>query len=173
MVLAMLSFALVSLAAQSREAQIKAAFVFNFVQFTEWPAESFATTNSPLIIAVSGAPPVEQALKEITHGETMRGHPFEVRPVSSPVQAAQAHILFVASSESARWQEYRNVCDGRPVLTVSDMPGFARRGGMIELFTRENKLRLRANPETARRAHLQLSSRLLRLAEIVESGGEE
>lgn len=154
---------------QPNEAQIKAAIIFNFAQFVEWPTNEVRAPSEPFVIGVVGAQPVAAALEELTQGESVRSRKIEVRAVRTPSQCVDVRILFMSATEVWRWPEFRRALNRRPVLTVSDAPEFARRGGMLELFKKENKFRFRANPAEAKRVELVLSSKLLRLAEIVET----
>jgi hypothetical protein len=99
----------------------------------------------------------------------VRGHPLEVRRVASYEEARACHILYVSRSEEERLPRLFAALEGHPVLTVSDVDAFATRGGIIRFLTVGNKVRLRINPEVGREAGLQISARLLRLAEIARS----
>lgn len=169
MVCVLVGLTVTSARPQPKATAVKAAFIYNFAQFVDWPTSAFAGTNAPLVVGVLNAPSIYQAVLEITRGETVRGHPFEVRLVRTAAEAARTHVLYVPPEEAGVWPACREAVRSRPVLTVGDAAGFAREGGMIELFTRENRVRFRANPAEARKAGLMLSSKLLRLAEIVET----
>ena len=157
-----------SFAAQpALEYDIKAAMVFNFAQFTEWPLEAFATTNAPFVIGILGADPFGRTLDDLVRNEHVHGHPMQVRRLRSLQESTHCHILFVSRSEERNWSRIRGYLDHAPVLTVSDMPDFASRGGMICLLMDQQKVRFRINTEAAGQADLKLSSKLLRLAEIL------
>lgn len=155
-------------AAQTSEYEIKAAFLYHFTQFVEWPEHAFATTNSPLVIGILGANPFGETLEKLVRGEQIRGRPLVVRRFPSALAAREAHILFVSRSEANEWRAIERVLGKRPILTVSEMEGFARAGGMVRFVTRENKVRLQINHQNARSAGLSLSSKLLRVAEVIE-----
>jgi hypothetical protein len=171
-VLLLLFTAISLLAAPPREQDLKAAFIFNFAQFVEWPVKAFPDSDAVFVIGVAGSVPMEEALTELTRGEKVRGHAIEVRKIRNPTEAAQAHILYIGPTESSRWPEFARRVRSSPVLTVSDTDGFCRTGGIIELFNKENKIRFRANPASAKQAELVLSSKLLRLAEIIGGTGD-
>jgi hypothetical protein len=158
--------------AQIRESELKAAFVFNFAQFVGWPTNCFPSTNAPLIIGMLGAPNETfiQILQELTRGEFVGTHPVEIRRFSRVDEALVCHILFISANEDSRLQPILRAVEKRPILSVSDMNEFARRGGMIQLYTSENKVRFAINQTEARNAGLEISSKLLRLAELVETG---
>lgn len=155
--------------AQYSEHEIKAAFLFNFAQFATWPTNTFASTNAPFVIGIYGPNPFQGALEEIVRNERIQGHPLRIQPIASPSDARQAHILYIHPSADRDWPRILREISGRPVLTVSDMNAFARRGGMIQLYTENKRVRLRINRASAEAAGLALSSKLLRVAEVLDS----
>ena len=155
---------------QSREYQLKAAFVFNFAQFTDFPTNAFPSTNSPLVIAVLGENPFGDTLQKLVEGERIAGHPVEVRQCERVSETEGAHVLFLARSAWPSWREVARRVAGKPMLTVCEMETFTREGGMIRLFTAGNKIQFNINPTAAQKAGLNLSSKLLRLATIVREG---
>lgn len=155
----------------AREYQVKAVFLFNFAQFVDWPPGAFAETQSPLVIGILGENPFEGFLDDAVRGEKAHGHDLTVQLFRRVEEITQCHILFISRSESARLDQILAKLRGRPVLVVSDMENFARRGGMIRLLTENNKIRLRVNVEAARAAQLTISSKLLRPAQIVGPDG--
>ncbi|MGV3771346.1 MAG: YfiR family protein [Verrucomicrobiales bacterium] len=153
--------------AQSREYALKAAFLFHFTQFVEWPAEAFAETNSPFVIGIIGADPFGNLLHDIVQNEKVKGRSIVVRRLKSSADSSECHILYLAPSEAANMDKLIKGVAGKPVLTVSDIETFARRGGMIRFITENNKIRFRINNAAAQKAGLTISSKLLRLAELV------
>lgn len=156
-------------AGSNREYDIKAAFVFNFAQFVEWPTNAFNAADGPLIIGVLGVNPFGSSLDEIVRGETVRGRKIVVHyfPANHPIETC--HILFVAQSEASRVSELLVLLRGKPILLVSDINRFSRRGGMITLVTEQNKVSFNINIEAAKAAGLNLSSKLLRVAHLVST----
>ena len=153
------------------EYQVKAVFLFNFSQFVDWPAASFADGRSPLVIGVFGQDPFGGMLDEIVRGETVNGRPLAVRRYESIEQIDDdCHILFVDRSQEEQLDAVLDALKGRSVLTVGDFDGFARGGGIIRFVTVGNKIRLRVNLAAAQEAKLTISSKLLRPAQIVEPG---
>ena len=152
------------------EYQVKAVFLFNFSQFVDWPAASFADGGSPLVIGVFGPDPFGTTLDEIVRGETVNGRPLTVRRYQTIEQIDDCHILFIDRSQGEQLDAVVAALKGRSVLTVGDFEGFARRGGIIRFVTVGNKIRLRVNLAAAQQAKLTISSKLLRPAQIVESG---
>jgi hypothetical protein len=163
------------LAAQSAPApeyRLKAVFLFNFAQFVEWPASAFPEPDSPLVIGVLGEDPFGAYLDETVRGETVNDHPLTVRRYRRVEEIGACHILFVSRAEQGHLGAILDSLKDRSVLTVSDADGFTRRGGMIRFVTEENRIRLRVNLEAARAANLTISSKLLRPAQIVSTGGD-
>lgn len=156
--------------AVTRENQLKAVFLFNFAQFVEWPASAFDGTDSPLVIGVMDGDPIALLLDEVVRGELIQGRPLQVRRYRQVQEVADCHILFINRSESARLEEFTRRLQGGSILTVGDGDRFAERGIMIGFVTERDRIRLRINLGAARASGLQLSSKLLRSAEIVTGG---
>ena len=148
--------------APSRAYQLKAAFLFNFTQFVEWPQQAFSNSKEPFVIGVLGNNPFGDYLQQVVNGESWKSHPIVVRNFRTNREAANSHILFITEGASVGMASFRK----KPILTVSDAHDFAERGGVVEFYTVENKIRLRINRRMAREAGLNISSKLLRLADI-------
>jgi hypothetical protein len=155
--------------AADREHQVKAVFLFNFTRFVEWPQNAFPDAQAPLSICVLGADPFGSYLDDVVRGETVQGRPLVVSRLRAAEEGASCHILFVSNSESARLAEVQAALQGKPVLSVSDLPGFIADGGIVRFETVSGKIRLSINPGAAKRAGLTVSSKLLRSADIVAS----
>ncbi len=150
----------------TREYRIKAAFIYNFAKFTRWPAGSFADDEAPLDFCIFGEDPFGGALDAIA-GNSIRGRRVNVRRIATIEASAGCHLLFISDSEAEHLTGILAAVGDRPVLTVAEMPDFARAGGIINLkTTAEDRLRFEINTGTARRAGLRFSSKLLSLAEI-------
>jgi len=153
--------------ARASEYQVKAVFLFNFAQFVDWPADAFPESDTPLVIGILGDDPFGGVLDQTVVDERLRGRPFQVRRYHSVDEIKACHILFVSRPEGDRPQGILAGLKNRPILTVSDADGFAERGGMIRFVTERSRIRLKINLEAAQAAHLTISSKLLRVAEIV------
>jgi hypothetical protein len=151
----------------SREYQVKAVFLFNFAQFTEWPSNAFTAPDSPIVIGTLGNNPFGDYLRETVKNEVVRGRKIVVEHYQKVEEIKNCHILYIGQSEADRLEHDLNVLKGRPVLIVSDIENAAYRGVMIRLLTQSNKVRFRINLEETRAAGLTLSSKLLRLAEVI------
>lgn len=152
------------------EREIQATFLFNFAQFVEWPAASFADPHAPLVIGVLGDDPFGPILDAVVGGEVIKGHPFAVTRFHGVEDIGACHILFVSTSEAPRYRRIFDVLRGRAVLTVGDTDGFATSGGIIRFITENRHVRLRINLGAARSARLTISSQLLRAADVISPG---
>ena len=150
----------------TKEYQVKAVFLFNFSQFVKWPPAAFSNSNAPFIIGIVGHDPFGSYIDETVAGEKMMGHPIKILRCENKEDIKDCHILFIDDNESER--EVISTLDNRSVLTVSDEADFAKHGGMIRFFTENNKIRLEINISAAKAAKLEISSKLLRVAQIVE-----
>lgn len=148
----------------SSEFEVKAAFLYKFASFVEWPHD---TPNLPISICVAGQDPFGGALDRVVQGKTINGREFVIRRLKSGDAGTECHILFVSSSERKRLRVTLDRAQGAAVLTVGDMPEFCQNGGAINFGVSDKRIQLEINPNAAERAGLQLSSRLLSLAKIV------
>jgi len=155
--------------AVSKEYQIKAAFLFNFVQFVEWPSGAFTNSDSPFCIGVLGEDPFGTALEETVHGETVQNRRLVLQRSHRVENLKGCQIIFISKSETERVPGILGDLDPVPALTVSETQGFAQRGGIINLYLAANKVRFEINTAAARRKGLKISSQLLSLGKIIES----
>jgi hypothetical protein len=152
------------------EYQLKAAFLYNFIKFTEWPEHQLGSGSEPFVIGVLGKDPFGPVLDQVVQGETFRNKAVVVRRFSKIGQAAlESHVLFISASEESQLRPILNLLEGKSVLTVSEINDFAERGGIIQLKTENNKVAFDINLEAARRAELVMNAQLLKLARIVGS----
>jgi len=151
-----------------REYDLKAAFLFNFAQFVEWPSEAFPEASTPFVICVLGDDPFGKSLDEIVANEVIRKRRIVVQRHRDVQEISICHILYVGASETPRLNHILAALDGKHILTVGETDFFTTHNGIIQFRLIENKLRLRINVEAARMAKLSISSQLLRQAEIVD-----
>jgi hypothetical protein len=149
------------------EREIKATFLFNFAQFVEWPAGSFADPQAPFVIGILGDDPFGSRLDDVIRGEAIKNRPLVVTRFHSGDDIGACHILFVSSSERSQYAGIFQALRGRAILTVGDTDGFATSGGMIRFITESSHVRLRINLGAAQRAGLTISSQILRVADLV------
>lgn len=149
---------------QPSEYQIKAAFLFNFAKFVEWPATAFAEATSPIVIGVLGENPFRDDLERTIQNKTVNDRPLVVTEFRSPGEATNCHILFISTSEKARLPEILETLRKTTVLTVSETQRFTEAGGMINFFLEGKKSRFQINDVAAKNAGLKISSKLLSLS---------
>jgi len=154
-----------------QEYDLKAAFLLNFANFVEWPAHAFPAADTPITIGVLGEDPFGSSLDEIVAGETVRGRRLVVRRYPSVDRVETCHILFVGASEARRLDAILEALGQRSILTVGETKDFTSRAGIIGFEVVQRRLRLRINLGAATAAQLVISSKLLRLAEVVNAGG--
>jgi YfiR/HmsC-like len=169
----------------SSEYLIKAGFVYNFAKLTEWPVGSFAQPDSPIVIGILGTDPFGAIIDHVVDNKQINGRGVVVKRLKWGDRLKerqyklwlndllQCNILYVSSSELPHLDELISIVKGIPILTVGDTPGFAMRGGVINLILDDDKVRFEVNVEAARRANLNISSRLLALARIVPQDGKK
>jgi hypothetical protein len=150
--------------ARPTEYQLKAAFLFNFAKFVEWPPEAFTGSNSPMVICVLGPSPFGSDLAQTIQGKSVNGRPLNVQEVRSASEARKCHILFISAPEQKKLPEIFESLRGSSVLTVSETERFTEAGGMINFVSQDNKIRFQINDKAARSAGLKISSKLLSLA---------
>lgn len=148
------------------EYQVKAAFLFQFSRFVEWPREAFANSDAPLLICVLGTNPFGPALAEMAEGELAYTHPLQVQSHDRVEDLDACHIVFVSSDKENVSRRVVQYLSGKSVLTVSDSSDFARHGGVIGLVTVNGKVRVQVNRNSADAAQLKISAKLLRVADL-------
>ena len=172
-ILSFTAFGLGQAQEQSKEYQLKAAFLFNFAQFVKWPPDSFTNDDAPFCIGILGDDPFGAALEETIRGETIDNHRMTVARARRMEDLKDCQMIFVSRSEEGRVGEILSQIGTRPILTVSEVGSFAQDGGDIDFYLSEGKVRFEINPQSAQRCGLRISSQLLSLGKIVkpESGG--
>lgn len=151
-------------AAVASEYEVKAAFIYNFTRFVQWPQ---ARASGPLDICVMGQDPFGSAIDEAVAGKRVGGREITVTRVDATATAKACEVLFIASSEERELEHILEALADVPVLTVGDTEHFAERGGMINLTQKDNHVRFEINVDALEDAGLRASSQLLRLATIV------
>jgi hypothetical protein len=155
-------------AQEANEYQLKAAFLYNFAKFVEWPPQAFKSSSDPIVIGVLGKSPFGDSLAAAVAGKEWGGRPFQVREISTAQQAAGCQIVFISSSERKRLAALLSGIGNAAVLTVGEMDNFTAAGGMVNFKIDAGSVRLQINVEAARKQQLHISAKLLSLAEIVE-----
>jgi YfiR/HmsC-like len=148
--------------------EVKAAFLFNFVKFVEWPIDA-APLGTPLVAGVLGNDAIEEALRSTVRGKAIDGRPLAVKRLSGDDDVTSIHLLFVGAREKTRVADLLRRVHGVSVLTVSDADRFCQAGGVIGLLMDDNRVRFDVNLDAADRGRLKVSSKLLALARVVMS----
>ncbi len=155
-------------AVSAQEYQVKAAFLYNFAKFVEWP-DAVSGQGEPLVIVVFGRDPFGPILEHTVWGRKINDRPLVVRHTTRLEELMPCHILFVGSPEKHRLAEVLRLVRNSSVLTVSEVEDFLELGGAVKFVTEENKVRFAINIEATRRAGLRISSRLLSLAKVIRN----
>ena len=150
------------------EYQVKAAFLYNFAKFVEWPPGTFANSNEPIGICVVGQNPFGSALDDMVRGKKIGDRAFAVRRLPDTQQASKCQILFIGAAEWKRTPALLEALKGAGILTVGETDDFTALGGVIGFRLEGTRVRIQIALETAERTRLRISSKLLSLAEIVK-----
>jgi hypothetical protein len=145
---------------------VKAAFLYNFAKFAEWPPEALPP-GTPLVLCVVDDHALVRALDEATAGRSVSGHGFVVRKIDADGPVTACHLLYVNGLDTRMAVALVQRLDGQPILSVSEFSDFARMGGVASLFAEDGRMRFAINVDSTRRSRIRLSSQLLRLAAIV------
>ena len=151
------------------EYQVKAAFIYNFAKFVQWPSNTFASSNEPMAICVLGQNPFGHSLEDTVAGRAIEGRSLVVRHISIVNQAAGCQILFISSAENKRPLPILAEVKTPGILTIGESDASAADSVVINFKLEGGKVRFEINLEAAEREKLRISSRLLSLAHIVES----
>jgi hypothetical protein len=146
------------------EYEVKAAFLFNFAKFVDWPQEVFADTNSPIVVGVLGKNVFGDSLEKIINDRKVNNRSFQFRKYASVTEVTNCQILFVSSSEKNDFAKILGALHNASILTVSEADGFIQAGGMINFMLQDDKIRFQISDEAAKKARLKISSKLLSLA---------
>ena len=149
------------------EPQVKAAYLFKFLSYVDWPDQAFPRPDAPMVIGVLGADDVRGSLQEIVRGRAAQGHPIEVRSLQPGESAEGLHVLFVGRSASG---ELPKVAGLPGVLLVSEFEGALDQGAMVNLVHAGEHVRFEVAPKAAESRGLHISSRMLTVAQYVKPG---
>jgi YfiR/HmsC-like len=150
----------------AEEYAVKAALLFNFACFTEWPDDTFDQETDVIRLMVFGNDSLGEAFESID-GKLAAGRPIRVEFSRKPEDAIGCHLLFLAKTERDQWPQIQSALGESPVLTIGEMNGFLESGGIMNLHLVRNKIRFQVNLDHARSRHLQVSSRILKFASSV------
>ena len=156
------------------EYQVKAAYLFNFLKFVQWPEDAFQDLLAPIVIGIVGDDPVGGALPYVVAGKTVQGRDLVIRKYHAGEDLRGCHILFISASEKKRLPQLLASLHGSGVLTVAYMDHFVESGGMVQFLIEESRVRITIGIDATSQARLKISSKLLSLARTVtetEQGG--
>jgi hypothetical protein len=158
--------------AKPKEYEVKAAYLYNFGRFVRWPANVPTTQDNSFSICVLGQDPFGPTLDSTLAGESLDGRPVVVRRISRAQDVGDCRIMFISSTEENHLKQILAALENSLVLTVSDMPDFSRRGGMIQFVLEGSKVRFEINLANAEAARLTVSAELLKVAATVRKNGQ-
>jgi YfiR/HmsC-like len=150
------------------EYQVKAAFLYNFAKFVEWPPGTFANSTDPIEICIVGQNPFGSTLENMVQGKKVGDRAFAVRQLADTQQASQCQILFIGAAEWKRTRALLEALKNPGVLTVGESNDFTVLGGIISFRLDGPRVRIKVDLQTADHAKLRISSKLLSLAEIAK-----
>lgn len=154
--------------AVTKEYEIKAAFLYNFAKFVEWPSECFTNDQSPLVIGVFGQNPFGSELQTIARDHQINGRPIVIKPVATLADTGGVHLLFFGAEEDEHVAETLAMLKGAGILTVGESKKFMAAGGMINFIRDGDKVRFEVNNAAAAQHRLIISAQLLKLAASVQ-----
>jgi hypothetical protein len=151
------------------ESALKAAFLYNFSKFVEWPDQALPRESNPFTICLAGDPRMAEATDQFIKDKHVHGRPVVARAPSSVKDVTNCHLLFIAASARHFEEVVTNGAAALPILTVGESDQFLAQGGIIKLFVEDGRMRFEISPQAAERAQLKISSKLLTLGKIVDS----
>jgi hypothetical protein len=152
---------------ESLERRVKAAFLYKFAGYVEWPTKSFASPETPVTIGVIGAEPIAMELAQAVTGRTVNDRPVTVKRLKAGESLAGIHVLFVGRAENARLDQLAQSAQPRSILTVTETDGALARGSVINFVLADGRVRFEIALDSAEKSGLKLSSRLLAVAQQV------
>jgi hypothetical protein len=155
----------------SVEYQLKAAFLFNFAKFVSWPPDAFQSDKAPISLCVFRHDPFGGALDQVIREKAINNRELLARRIKDLPELKACQLVFVSETEERQLPEILSSLKGASALVVGESADFAERGGAIQFFLENNKLRFAVNVDAIQRARLQASSKLLALARIVHDSG--
>lgn len=150
-----------------KEYQVKAAFLYHFATFVDWPSSTFKDTKGHLRICIVGKDPFGESLDATLRAKRIGEHPLEIHRNPRQSTLRLCHVLYVTASRSSQLMTYHQQHGNANVLTVGENDTFMQHGGMIKFFMDDQKVRFAINPDAINKTNLKVSSKLLRLAKIV------
>lgn len=148
------------------EYQVKAAFLYNFMKFIDLPDEAFKDTSN-ITVCMIGEDPFEGNM-ELLRGKPVKNRAVTVKHIKAVHQATDCHVLYISPSEKENITQILKETEGRSLITIGDTEGFAQQGVIINFFLEQDMVRFEINTNAAKAAKIQISSKLLKLAKIID-----
>jgi hypothetical protein len=149
------------------EDQVKAAYLYNFAKFVEWPEESFPDASAPIHLCVLNDPQMGLALSQLVKDKRVSGRSVVVVPIQNGEQGRNCQILFINSAQSWEVEHIIKVLQGASVLTVGETAGFVEQGGIVNFVLQNDQVHFQVNHRAATQSRLRMSARLLSVAKLV------
>lgn len=153
---------------ESREAEIKAAFLVQFSKYVSWPDQCFAESDSPIVIGILGRDPFGSKLDKISRSFKAQGRNIKVHRLSDLSNVEQCHVLYISTDKTGELAEIIAALPSMPIVLVSDISGFLDLGGIIHFITVGTKVRFNISLSNSKKIGLKISSKLLKVANKVE-----
>jgi hypothetical protein len=150
----------------------KAAYIYNFGKLVTWPQGTWQSQDSPFTLCTLGQDDVIDALKKLS-GRKIKGHPVSIRSFNNNLPSGLCQMLYIVNSSAKSYLEALDNVSDPAVLTVSEIPGFIEKGGIIELYREDKRTRFKINLGNAHQLGLEISSRLLALATVVKGKAKQ
>lgn len=156
-------------AQQAREYQIKAAYIYNFAMYLQWPAESFQGEKAPFVIGVLGTSPIQKHLETIARAKKVHDREIICRPIEDLDAISDCHLVYLSDAvEDEQINRVVEMCSGKPIVLVGESSDVVTQGGSIRFLLSQNRIRFQIAVQSTRRRGLKISSRLLQVAEVVD-----
>lgn len=152
------------------EYEVKAAFLYNFAKFVDWPEDAFPDAGAPLVIGILGDDPFGGALEQIIKTRLINGRKTVIKHFKNQPAQEPCHVLFISPKERKSLPQILKALAGKSTLTVGEAENFTQLGGIINFVNRDDKVGFEINEDAAQRANLKISSKLLKLAKVVRDG---
>ncbi len=153
--------------ASLKEHELKAAFLYKFTKFIEWPTNTFRDTNAPFVVAVAGNSPCKAELEQIAKERKVNGRDLIIKTIKTPEGLKGAHVLFVSAGEDTRLKDWLAASRAAGILTIGESESFAREGGIINFSIEGERIRFDLNITEAEAAGLKISAQMQKLAKTV------
>ena len=149
------------------EDQVKAAYLYNFAKFVEWPSDTFPDVTAPIRLCLLSDPTIGSELSQIVKDKRISGRSIVVVPIQTGEQGRSCQILFINSAQNWQVEHLLKVLQGASVLTVGETTGFVERGGIVNFVLQDDQVHFQVNHKAATQSRLRMSARLLSVAKLV------